>query len=182
MNLKMFIQRWQWLIVGLLATLMGVFVGGRYLEPAPVTGSAQEQAFARLMDTHLTNVEGKTVALADFKGKTIVLNFWAPWCPPCVEEMPELSQVQSEFSSKNIQFIGIGIDSADNIAQFSKNVKTTYPLLVASSVGLELAKAFGNTVGGLPFTVLIRPDGQVIQQKTGRIQAQELREWLNKSQ
>ena len=107
-----------------------------------------------------------------------IINFWATWCPPCVSEMPELVALQTELADKNLQIIGIGIDSPSNIREFSSTHHITYPLLVAGMNGTELARQFGNQAGGLPFTVLINPQGQVRKVYLGRLDMKKLREDL----
>jgi thiol-disulfide isomerase/thioredoxin len=104
-----------------------------------------------------------------------VVNFWAPWCAPCVQEMPELSQLAAESAGKNIGVIGIGIDSPTNIAQFAAKFKISYPLYVAGMSGTDLSRQFGNTAGGLPYTVLIGTDGQVRKTYLGRLRFAELK-------
>lgn len=99
----------------------------------------------------LPDAAGATQALSQWKGKNLLVNFWAPWCPPCVQEMPELSEVQGEFAAKNLQIIGIGIDSASNIKTFAEKVKIAYPVYVSGMSGTDLSRHFGNATGGLPF-------------------------------
>ena len=123
----------------------------------------------------LPDASGKPQALSQWKGKVLLVNFWAPWCSPCVEEMPELSALQGENAGKNLQVIGIGIDSPANIAQFAGKFKIAYPLYVAGMSGTDLSRQFGNTAGGLPYTVLIGADGQVKKTYLGRLKFQQLR-------
>jgi thiol-disulfide isomerase/thioredoxin len=123
----------------------------------------------------LPDASGAQQALAQWKGKAMVLNFWAPWCAPCVEEMPELSQLQKEYAGKNLQVIGIGIDSPNNIAEFAKKFNIAYPVYVAGITGTELSRQFGNKAGGLPYTVLIGADGQIKKTYLGRLKFEQLR-------
>ena len=126
----------------------------------------------------LPDTQGVPQPLAQWTGKKLVLNFWATWCAPCVEEMPELTSLQAELHGKSIQIIGIGIDSPSNIAEFSKKYKIGYPLYVAGLTGTELARRFGNQAGGLPFTVLVDSDGTVKKTYTGRLNMAALRKDL----
>lgn len=132
-------------------------------------------AAAKLFTLSLPDANGKPHDLSQWKGKKLVVNFWATWCTPCVEEMPELSALQIESGPKNTQIIGIGIDSNANIAEFSSKYKISYPLYVSGTGGTELSRQFGNMSGGLPFTVLIGPDGQVKKTYLGRLKLEELR-------
>jgi thiol-disulfide isomerase/thioredoxin len=127
----------------------------------------------------LPDAGGRQQALAQWQGKVLLVNFWAPWCAPCVEEMPELSSIHQQFSGKNLQVIGIGIDSQAKIAQFAEKLKVAYPLYVAGMDGSELARKFGNTSGGLPYTVLIGADGQVRKTYLGRLKFEQLRSDLS---
>jgi thiol-disulfide isomerase/thioredoxin len=134
--------------------------------PAPVAALFQQQ---------LKDVKGVDQSLAQWKGKALVVNFWATWCGPCVEEMPELSALQGENKGKNLQIIGIGIDSPTNIAEFAEKHKIAYPVYVGGMSGTELSRLLGNAHGGLPFTVLLGADGQVKKTYLGRLKFDELR-------
>lgn len=134
------------------------------------------QAGALLRSLNLPDAQGNPYALASLAGKTVVLNFWATWCPPCVDEMPELATLHQEISTRNGLVIGIGIDSAANIRQFASTNRFPYPLLVGGMGGTELSRRFGNQVGALPFTVVIKPDGSVAHRTLGRIKLPRLRE------
>jgi peroxiredoxin len=92
-----------------------------------------------------------------------------------VEEMPELSELQNSALGKKIQVIGIGIDSPSNIAEFTRKVKVAYPIYVAGMSGTELSRQFGNTQGGLPFTVLIGADGSVKKTYLARLKFDDLK-------
>jgi thiol-disulfide isomerase/thioredoxin len=126
----------------------------------------------------LPDAKGVITPLAQYKGKPMLVNFWAPWCGPCVQEMPELSALAAGEEGKKLQVIGIGIDSPSNIAEFSDKYKITYPVLVAGMSGTELSRQFGNTGGGLPYTVLIGADGQVKKTYLGKLKFDELRKDL----
>ncbi len=141
--------------------------------PAGVTGPVQA-LFAQRLD----DAGGKPQALAQWRGKPLLVNFWAPWCAPCVQEMPELSTLQNEVAGKNLQIIGIGIDSPSNIAQFTQRLKISYPIYVAGMSGTDLSRQLGNQAGGLPYTVLIGADGQVKKTYLGRLQFDQLRKDL----
>lgn len=120
--------------------------------------------------------EGPTSFDAD---RVYVVEFWATWCPPCVEEMPDLQAVRDAYRGRGVEVIGIGIDSADRIAAFAERMKLSLPLLVAGMAGSELARGLGNPAGALPYTVLINSDGSVGQRKLGQIKRSELQAWLD---
>ncbi|MCM0044627.1 MAG: redoxin domain-containing protein [Burkholderiaceae bacterium] len=157
--------------IAVLFLSIGLYFGAKRFQPAPVA----DGAVGALMASSLPDAAGGQRTLAEWQGKTLVVNFWATWCPPCVDEMPELVALQDDLGGKNVQVLGIGIDSPSNIRQFSEKHRITYPLLVAGMEGTELSRQFGNQAGGLPFTVLIGSDGRVRQTYIGRLDLQKLR-------
>ncbi|WP_454764982.1 TlpA family protein disulfide reductase [Cupriavidus campinensis] len=163
-----------WLVVAIVAAAAGAIAGHFVLSPKPMADQAVETFF----QTRLADPSGAELDLSRFRGKTLVVNFWAPWCGPCVEEMPELTALHGEYTKRNVEFVGIGIDSASNIQQFLQKVPVAYPLAVAGFAGTELSRSFGNAQGGLPYTVIINPDGTVKYRKMGRVHADELRREL----
>ncbi|ASV98090.1 TlpA family protein disulfide reductase [Paraburkholderia aromaticivorans] len=138
-----------------------------------------EDAVAQLWSAPVTTVDGKPQTLSSLKGRPIVVNFWASWCGPCVEEMPALSQLQRDYAKKGIQFVGLGVDSDKNVQAFLQKVKVAYPVYVTGFGGADLARAFGNTAGGLPFTVVIDAKGEIRSTKLGQIDAQALKQTLD---
>ena len=144
------------------------------------TGGLAHTPVTELYAQSMNDASGANHSLSRWKGKPLVVNFWAPWCAPCVQEMPELDQLAVASAAKNINVIGIGIDSPANIAEFATRLKISYPLYVAGMSGTELARQFGNTAGGLPYTVLIGADGQVKKTYLGKLKFDELKADLAK--
>ncbi len=170
--------------VAVLFGATGAFVGIKHANqqaPSPLTATVTPNPagphapVGELFAQTLPDATGKSQALAQWKGKALVVNFWAPWCGPCVQEMPELSTLAGEQAGKSVQVIGIGIDSPTNIAEFAAKFKISYPLYVAGMSGTDLARQFGNAAGGLPYTVLIGADGQVKKTYLGRLNFSELK-------
>ncbi len=163
------------IFVGVLFAAIGAYISAQRLEPEVAQSSAENSAVEDLLAQTLPDARGQPQALSAWRGKPMVVNFWAPWCAPCVEEMPELSALQTEISPRGIQVLGIGIDSAANIATFASKYQISYPLFVAGVSATELARTFGNKTGGLPFTVLIGRDGLVKKTYLGRLKIDVLR-------
>lgn len=159
------------IVIAVLFTAIGLYFGTKRFQPAPPA----DTAVGALMQLSIKDSAGKQRKMSEWKGKTLLLNFWAPWCPPCVDEMPELVALQNERADKNFQIVGIGIDSPDNIRQFAAKHQITYPLLLGGLEGTELSRQFGNESGGLPFTVLIAPDGTVRKAYSGRLDLEKVR-------
>lgn len=128
------------------------------------TLSTQEFFAANLPDEN-----GVVQALRQYKGKIIVLNFWATWCPPCREEMPELSQLHQEYQSKNVVVLGVAIDEQGLVKEFTQSTPVSYPLFAAENEGMALGSNLGNDKGVLPYTVIINTDGSVVKTYFGRI-------------
>lgn len=166
----------------LYAAIAALFAaGGAYVAtqalslPRAGGAGAASPAVQALYRQSLPDASGATQALTQWRGKALLVNFWAPWCGPCVEEMPELSALQHEVAGRNVQVIGIGIDSAANIADFAQRFKIAYPVYVGGMDGTELSRQLGNLQGGLPFTVLIDADGRVRKTYLGRLKFGQLR-------
>jgi thiol-disulfide isomerase/thioredoxin len=141
-------------------------------------GTASEESVAALLANSWTKPDNTVVNTAEWQNRVLVVNFWASWCPPCVEEMPALSDLQDEFASKNVLFVGIGIDTPSNIRQFLETTLVSYPIVMGGLQGSKIGKALGNTQGALPYTVIINAKGKVINTKLGKINEDELRKQI----
>lgn len=125
-----------------------------------------------LYEATLPDLTGSPVALRQLLGRPVVANFWATWCAPCVEEMPHLDGLSK--SLPDIQFVGIGIDTASNISQFIAKIPVSYPLYVAGHAGIALVRELGNAAGGLPFTVLLDAEGRIFDTILGQVSPEDL--------
>jgi thiol-disulfide isomerase/thioredoxin len=140
---------------------------------APGPGSAPPAGF---WDSKFDRPEGGELALAGLRGRHVLLNFWATWCPPCVEEMPLLDRFQQQAAAR-WQVVGLAIDQPSAVRQFLARTPVRYPIGMAGLGGTELSRAFGNLTGGLPFTVVLGPDGSVRQRRMGKLSAADLDGW-----
>lgn len=164
------------LVCGLLFAAIGAYVGMQGIQVQP----PQNGAVQKLMSLTLTDSLGAPQKLSQWQGKILVVNFWATWCAPCVQEMPELSTLQTELGKNNVQLLGLGIDSPSNIKDFAKKYAITYPLFSAGMEGTEISRLLGNQAGGLPFTLLISADGNIIKTYLGRLKMDDLRADISK--
>lgn len=153
---------------GLLALVVGAGVG--WMRTVPATDTPLEAIWAAKFD----DLGGKPFALADLKGRPLVLNFWATWCGPCKEEMPDFQRLAASDLGKSVKIVGIGIDNSANMQAFAQQMGISYTLLAGGPGGLDLLKTLGNSVGGLPFTLVIDAHGKVVLKKLGRVSADEL--------
>ncbi|HVK31349.1 MAG TPA: TlpA disulfide reductase family protein [Burkholderiaceae bacterium] len=121
--------------------------------------------------------DGGRLALASLRGKPLVLNFWATWCPPCVREMPALDRFHRDFQPKGWQVLGIAADSVDKVRSFLAATPVGFPVAVAGFGGVELSRQLGNASGGLPFTVVFDRRGAVTQRHMGETRYEQLAGW-----
>ena len=141
---------------------------------ATCTVADEMPSSAPLFAATLSDLDDKPVALERYKGKPLVVNFWARWCGPCRAEIPELIKFRAAHKGK-IEVLGIGIeDKADSAKDFAKAYEMDYPVFVAKEKGIPLMQAMANTKAGLPFTLFIDRNGQVIQKKLGLIKKADL--------
>ncbi|WVN41609.1 TlpA disulfide reductase family protein [beta proteobacterium MWH-UniP1] len=163
--------------VGLITLIAGVAIGLWRIKPNTVSTPADW-----VFELSFPDPKGQTTPLRSTRGEKLTLvNFWATWCPPCIEEMPELSRFHSEMSSKGIKVVGLAVDSPSNVREFLQNKTFSYPLLITGGAGTELAKKMGNAVDALPYTVLIDEKNRIIKQKAGRIREEELKSWISET-
>lgn len=105
--------------------------------------------------------QGNPQPTAQWRGKVLVVNFWATWCPPCREEMPELSAMQEKYRAAGLVVIGIASDDVDKVREYARQNPATYPLLAGNFEAANLATTLGNNKSVLPYTVVVGRNGQV---------------------
>ena len=135
-----------------------------------------EASLAHLLSTPLASLDGSESRISDYQDKIIVLNFWASWCPPCVEEMPDLGQIHQDFSS--VQVIGYSVDTEANVRRFLDKVPVDFPILIGEPTALRLLRQLGNPSGGLPFSLIFAPDAELRYKIIGQVNTEELRDKL----
>ncbi|GCL64213.1 TlpA disulfide reductase family protein [Pseudaquabacterium pictum] len=148
---------------------------------APGAEPGDAAALAALWALRLERPEGGELVFAGLRGKPLLLNFWATWCPPCVKEMPELDRFHQAFQSRGWQVVGLAIDGPTPVRAFLAKVKVGFPIGLAGLAGTELVRSLGNAQGALPFSVLIGANGQVLQRKRGETTYDELAGWAKQA-
>ena len=138
-------------------------------------------ALASLFALRLNDARGQTQAFDAWRGKTLVVNFWATWCPPCREEMPYFSRLSDRYAPHGVQFVGVALDSAENVSAFARQVPVSYPLLIAQAEGIELTRQLGNSHLALPYTLIIGASGETLLARLGRLPESELETVLQKT-
>jgi thiol-disulfide isomerase/thioredoxin len=158
-------------IVVLGSSFRWLYLNRHQLTAAETTLPSQA-AVEELWNTTLSDHGGRVYSLAQFKGKPMILNFWATWCEPCRDEMPEISELAS--AHPEIAVLGLAIDEAAAVHEFVESMPVSYPLLVAENEGMPLAEALGNNKGVLPYTVILSARGEVTHIFFGRVNREML--------
>jgi thiol-disulfide isomerase/thioredoxin len=158
-------------LAGLLALAAGWHFG-RNGEAGNVPDSAGGKT---LLGVSLPDVQGKEQALGQWKGKVLIVNFWATWCVPCREEMPEFVKLQKEFGDRGVQFVGIAVDDPAKVKQFATELGLNYPALIGGYGAIELSKSLGNRVGALPYTLVVDRSGSISRTHLGPVKTADLR-------
>ncbi len=115
--------------------------------------------------------------MAAFRGKPLLVNFWATWCPPCIEELPMIDAFWREHEGKGMQVLALAIDQPSAVRRFLERQPLSFPVGLAGLAGTELAKSLGNTASGLPFSVFFAKDGSIYLQKLGQLKQSDLDGW-----
>lgn len=169
------LQRRHWLMggVALAAAGIGAWWADRRLSPQPPVDGAEARFWAQSFDAP----DGRPLAMAAFQGRPLLVNFWATWCPPCVEELPLLNGFHQQQSPRGWQVLGLAVDRVEAVQAFMRKLPLVFPVAMTGFAGTELSRELGNPSGGLPFTVLFGPDGHVVQRKIGQLKPEDLAQW-----
>jgi thiol-disulfide isomerase/thioredoxin len=152
---------------GVAAAAAGFLVG-----PLLLKDKGREDGALRSVT--LVDLAGKARQATEWDGRILVWNFWATWCTPCREEIPLLAAASQKYGPSGVEIVGIAVDSAAKVRQFSSSFNIPYPILIAEAEGLELMRRLGNSSGGLPYTVIVDRQGGVIRRKLGALKQAEL--------
>jgi thiol-disulfide isomerase/thioredoxin len=144
--------------------------------------AGEKRAIETLYATTLPDLDSHLQSFSQWRNTTLLINYWATWCEPCREEVPALIRIQTRYSSKNIQIVGIALDSPDRVRGFAKSFGINYPLFIGGTGMIDLMHAQGNAVGALPFTVVVAPGGATTQVHLGALSEQEAESLIARTQ
>ena len=162
-------------VFGGVAVLAAIAGSGLALKKQPAGLDMETQQ--ALWNAEFDTPDGQILKMQNLQGRPLVINFWATWCAPCVEEMPLLDIFFRQNVAKGWQMVGLAIDQPSRIRQYLSQNAISYPIGLAGMTGTELGRLLGNEVGGLPFTVVLDGKGSLIQRKLGKLSAQEIQAW-----
>ena len=163
--------RRNWLIAG---CALAAAAGGFALRRRGEKGAAIGKGVDALLALELPDPDGSLQSMTQWRGKVLVVNFWATWCQPCREEIPALLRIAKKHAGKNIQIIGIAVDSADKVKQFAEEFTIDYALLIGGLESIELSRQLGNRASALPFTAVLDHSGTLVRTHLGQISEQDL--------
>ncbi len=159
--------------VAVVAAGAGAWWADRRFRPQPLLGGAEATFWSSSFDSP----EGRPLAMAPMRGRPLLVNFWATWCPPCIEELPLLNAFHREHSARGWQMLGLAVDRVDAVQTFLRKLPLDFPVAMTGFAGADLSRSLGNPSGGLPFTVVFGPQGNVVQRKIGQVKPEDLAQW-----
>jgi peroxiredoxin len=125
-------------------------------------------------DFSLPDLTGRSRHISEWDGQVLAINFWASWCLPCLHEIPELVDLQTRYADRGLQIIGIALQKPEEITDFIVEYKMNYPVLAGEDSVIEIAESYGNTIGALPYTVIIDRSGRIVFVKLGPVTGTEV--------
>lgn len=171
------LSRSNWLILTLavIAAIAGGYVQRHPYVPTAIDSPLIGQPVAALV---LPDLDGMPHSLDEYRGHRVVLNLWASWCAPCLQEMPALTRAQKKFGESGPVVVGIAMDDPVHVRRFLATHAVDYPILLGSFTPPSTALRLGNTPGLLPYSVLIGPDGRILATHAGALASPQLKQWL----
>jgi thiol-disulfide isomerase/thioredoxin len=155
------------------AAVAGAGLAWWKFQPHEVSDAAVQSLWTLSFDTPA----GPPLAMQSLRGKPLLINFWATWCPPCVEELPMLDAFYRQNAAKSWQVVGLAVDQPSSVKTFLAKTPVSFPVGFAGLGGTELGKSLGNLSGGLPFTVVLTAAGVLAQRRIGKLSASDLDDW-----
>ena len=176
------LSRSNWLILALavLAAAIGGHVARHGQPPTAVDNTAAVALIGQPVPAiSLPDLDGRQHALRDYRGRRMLLNFWASWCRPCLEEMPALDEAQIKFGENAPIVLGIAMDQADHVEAFLATHPVSYPILLGNMTSPSTSQQLGNASQMLPYSVLIDDNGRILATHAGVLSASQLELWLD---
>jgi len=163
--------------VAILALVAGIFLRAQFTDSnqsSPLTEETKKTGAEAIFATSLPDITGENQAISQWRGNVLVVNFWATWCAPCQEEIPEFIEMQETYGDQGLLFIGIAIDREEMVIAFSEDFGINYPVLIEAPGAASLLEATGNPQAALPYTLVINRDGEIVETYLGRVHQEKL--------
>jgi thiol-disulfide isomerase/thioredoxin len=172
------VGRRHWLMAGVAVTagLAGAMVAWQKYQPQGVIDAAVQSFWEQEFDTP----EGGTLRMKELRGKPLLVNFWATWCPPCIEELPLIDAFYRQNQSKSFQVVGLAVDQPSQVKRFLTQKPLQFPNGMAGLNGTQLGISLGNAESVLPYSVLFDAKGRLLAKKAGKLDQKDLDNWLQK--
>lgn len=172
------VSRRHWILAGLGVTagLAGALVAWQKFQPHAV----MDEAIQNFWSQEFEKPEGGTLFMKALQGKPLLINFWATWCPPCIEELPLIDAFFNQNKSKSFQVVGLAVDQPSMVRRYLSQRPLSFPVGLAGFNGTELGKTLGNSQSVLPFSVIFDAKGRLLAQKAGKLDQSDLEAWLKK--
>ena len=164
-------------LVALTAFGAGVWLSTtRHVDAPNIT---EASASAAILALSLPDLDNKPQMLKQWRGKVLVVNFWATWCTPCRDEIPIFVKLQEKYRTKGLQFVGISIDQVDKTSEFARNFSINYPSLIGTFDTVEISRKAGNKRRVLPYTLVLDRKGQIVATEPGGLTQEKLESLVN---
>jgi thiol-disulfide isomerase/thioredoxin len=168
-----------WIVLlAVIAAALGLWLEHRRQHPAEINGVTIAVVGDMAPDAVWLSTDGKPRPLKEWRGKKVLINFWATWCGPCRQEMPMLSAAAKSAGGHGIVMLGVAEDIAPAVRAHLARYPVAYPIVIGASDAPGGSLSFGNTRQVLPYSVLVGPDGRILRRKMGTFSEAELAEWL----
>lgn len=155
------------IIAALIAFGLGI-AARQYLPQGMIDGASTVPEF------NLPDTNGNTHNVSEWRGKLLVINFWATWCPPCRKEIPDFIALQQQYADKGLQFVGIALEEKEPVVEYAAATKFNYPVLIGGNNGIALARQLGNAVDAVPYTIIADREGRIIYRHPGELSKEQL--------
>ena len=166
----------EWALIGLvaIAAALGGYAFNAWRTAPDGAAGATPEAQAALMSARFPDLNQTPQPLDQWRGKVVVINFWATWCAPCREEIPLFVRLQEAHRDRGLQFVGIAIDQPAAVRPFPDELRMNFPVLIAGIDAIDMTRKLGNRAGVLPYTVVIDRQGRVVALQVGAVKEGKL--------
>ena len=169
-------RRWMVAGFGVAAGLAGALTAWQKFQPHGVKDEVVQGFWLQEFE----KPEGGTLVMNELRGKPLIINFWATWCPPCIEELPLIDAFFNQNKAKSLQVVGLAVDQPSMVRRYLTQKPLSFPIGLAGLNGTELGRSLGNTQSVLPFSVIFDAKGRLLAQKAGKLDQSDLDAWLKK--